>query len=118
MANNHESCIFCGIVDKRIKANIVFESDYVVAFHDINKAADLHLLIIPKIHFDSLNEVHSDSSAILAEMLLTAKDLAAKFNVNDSGFRLVMNTGKNAGQSVFHVHMHLLGGRLFSWPPG
>jgi len=116
--SNKPSCIFCDIANKKIKANIVSESEHLVAFHDTNKVAELHLLIIPKEHFASLNDIDENASAIMADMVLTAKNLARQFHVDETGYRLVMNTGKDAGQSVFHLHMHLLGGRPFSWPPG
>ena len=115
---NGIECIFCAIVNKQIKANIVLESDGVVAFHDINKAAPIHLLIIPKEHVANLNDASIDNSSILGEMLLTARELAFQFGLNESGYRVAMNTGRDAGQTVFHLHMHLLGGRHFSWPPG
>lgn len=111
-----KSCIFCDIVNKKINANVVFENDQVLAFHDINKVSDVHLLIIPKIHIESIKHVERDHKDILAELMFSAQKLAEQFNVD--GFRLVMNNGASAGQSVFHLHMHLLSGRKFSWPPG
>lgn len=115
---NSNDCVFCGIINKKIKANVVLDAKRVIAFHDLNKVADLHLLIIPKLHFENLNEMKPEHAEILADILLVAKELAAQFGIDKSGYRLVMNTGADAGQTVFHLHMHLLGGRIFSWPPG
>lgn len=112
------ACLFCAIVDKKINARIVQETDHVMAFHDINPVADTHLLIIPKIHLANVNYLSPDNVHVFSDMMLLAKDLALQLNLVDNGYRLVMNTGKNAGQTVFHLHMHLLGGRDFSWPPG
>jgi histidine triad (HIT) family protein len=112
------NCIFCGIVNKSIKANIVYETDNIVAFHDINKVADVHVLIIPKQHFSSLSDVPEESGEIMGDLLLAGKAIAAQLHVKKSGYRLVINSGRDAGQTVFHLHMHLLGNRVFSWPPG
>jgi histidine triad (HIT) family protein len=112
------NCIFCKIIDKQISANIVYETNNLMAFHDANPVARLHLLIIPKTHVASINDLDEAHAHVIADMILLAKQLARTFGVNESGYRLVMNTGKQAGQSVFHLHVHLLGGRDFSWPPG
>lgn len=111
-------CIFCRIVHKQIDADIVYENDTVMAFHDINPAANVHLLIIPKTHLASINDLDVKNVSVTTDMLLLAKQLAETFGVNKSGYRLIMNTGKQAGQTVFHLHLHLLGGRDLSWPPG
>lgn len=111
-------CIFCQIVKKQIPAKIVLENDHVVVFHDINKVADVHLIIIPKAHLKSVNDLENVHENITTEMMLAAKKAAHISNVHQSGYRLVINTGANAGQTVFHLHMHLLGGRSLSWPPG
>lgn len=112
------NCVFCSIIDKKIQASIIAETDRVLAFHDINPVADLHALIIPKIHLANINDVSKESASFLMDMVLLAKDLAKQFHVDKSGYRLVFNTERGAGQTVFHLHLHLLGGRSFSWPPG
>jgi histidine triad (HIT) family protein len=114
----HVDCIFCAIAHKKIKADIVSETDQVIAFHDINKIAPFHLLIIPKVHLTSMNDISDENAGTMTDMMLLAKNLARKFDVDKSGYRIVINTGKDAGQTVFHLHIHLLGGRSFSWPPG
>lgn len=111
-------CIFCAIAEKKAKASIVYETDTVVAFNDINKAAEVHVLIIPKKHLSSLNEIDEKNAQIMIDLTLAAKKLTAELGILDSGYRLVINTGPDGGQTVFHLHMHLLGGRSFTWPPG
>lgn len=108
------NCIFCAVVNKEIPAKILFEDDEVVAFSDINPAAPTHILIVPRKHSDSLASTHDRD--ILASLLVTARKLAAEMKMED--FRVVINNGSRAGQSVFHLHVHLLGGRDFHWPPG
>lgn len=107
-------CIFCAIIQHEIPANILYEDDQVVAFADINPVAPTHLLIVPRRHSDSLSS--TGEGDILAGLLLTARKLAADLNLED--YRVVINNGPSAGQSVFHLHVHLLGGRDFAWPPG
>jgi histidine triad (HIT) family protein len=114
----HEGCIFCRIIRKEIPAKIAGESDGAFAFHDVNPKAPVHILIIPKTHIESVNDLDTDLAVVLSEMTLMAKKLAKQNQIDASGFRLVMNTGRDAGQSVFHLHMHLLGGRMMEWPPG
>lgn len=111
-------CIFCKIVSKEIPAKVVFENDRVVAFHDVTPRAPIHVLIIPKEHIASVDELSEKSAPLLGEMTLSAQKLARDLGLQPSGYRIVMNTGKNAGQSVFHLHMHVLGGRPMDWPPG
>jgi histidine triad (HIT) family protein len=114
----NESCIFCSIIEKKIKAEIIEENEDVLAFKDINPQARFHVLIVPKIHVKSVNELNKEHEPYLSAMILLAKKLASTFNFADDGYRLVINTGARAGQSVFHIHLHLLAGREFSWPPG
>jgi len=114
----HPDCIFCKILRSEIPAKFVAESDTVVAFSDVNPMAPTHILIVPKEHIASVNELDDKHKHLVGEMTILAKKLAAENHVDKSGFRLVMNTGAGAGQSVFHLHMHLLGGRAMSWPPG
>jgi histidine triad (HIT) family protein len=111
-------CSFCAIIDKKISAQILAENDRVLAFSDINPQAPFHALIIPKVHIANCNELEQAHAPYLAYMMLMAKDLADRFNLGDKGYRLVINCGASAGQSVFHIHQHMLAGRPFAWPPG
>ncbi len=110
-------CLFCRIVAGKIPAQKVFEDDAVVAFHDINPQAPVHVLLVPRQHVASLDEAGSEHEALLGRILLTARKLAGELGVG-GGYRVVNNCGAAAGQSVFHVHFHLLGGRPLRWPPG
>jgi histidine triad (HIT) family protein len=111
-------CLFCGIVEGTIKANIVYQNDLVVAFNDIGPKAPVHVLIIPRKHIVGVLDVTLDDGAVIAEIFQIAARLAREFGIADSGFRVVVNSGPDSGQSVFHLHYHLLGGRQMSWPPG
>ena len=102
--------IFELILEGEVNSNIIYENDYVFAINDINPVSKIHILIIPKKKIESINFIEEEDSQILAQMFLTAKLLAKKFEINKSGYRLVINTGENAGQTVFHIHMHLIGG--------
>jgi histidine triad (HIT) family protein len=110
-------CLFCKIASKKIPAKIVYDDQDVFAFEDIGPQAPTHILICPKKHFASLNEATGEDATLIGKMHLVAADLARQRNLLD-GYRTVANTGAGAGQSVFHLHLHLLGGRAFSWPPG
>ncbi|MGH2729890.1 MAG: histidine triad nucleotide-binding protein [Actinomycetota bacterium] len=110
-------CLFCKIANKELDADIVYESDDVVAFRDINPGAPTHILVIPKRHLDSVRDLSSEDGALLAEMFTTMTSLAEKEGL-ERGYRIVTNVGPDAGQSVHHLHFHLLGGRGMSWPPG
>jgi len=110
-------CLFCKIAAKRIPAKIVYEDEDVFAFADINPQAPTHLLVCPKRHFASLHGAEEADQAVLGKMALVAAELARERKLED-GYRTVINTGTRAGQTVFHLHMHLLGGRTFDWPPG
>jgi len=110
-------CIFCKIVAGDIPSDRVYEDDQVVAFRDLNPQAPVHVLVVPRKHIASLNEVDPGDRALLGHLLLTTQTLAGRLGV-DSGYRVVNNCGASAGQSVFHIHFHLLGGRPMSWPPG
>ena len=111
-------CLFCGIVEGTIKAKIVYQNDLVVAFKDIGPKAPVHVLIIPRKHIVGVLDVTLDDGAVIAEIFQVAARLAREFGIADSGFRVVVNSGPDSGQSVFHLHYHLLGGRQMSWPPG
>jgi histidine triad (HIT) family protein len=110
-------CLFCKIATKQIPSKVVFEDDEVFAFEDIGPQAPTHVLIIPRRHFASLDEATPEDQAVLGKLQLVAADLARKLKLV-GGYRTVVNTGEGAGQSVFHLHLHLLGGRSFRWPPG
>jgi histidine triad (HIT) family protein len=111
-------CLFCKIAAREIPADIVHEADDVVAFRDINPQAPTHILLIPKEHLESAASVTDDQADLLAAIVQTAAHLARAEGVDGSGWRLVTNVGPNAGQSVPHLHFHLLGGRRMEWPPG
>ncbi|MFP4598179.1 MAG: histidine triad nucleotide-binding protein [Persicimonas sp.] len=110
--------IFCKIIDGEIPSEKVYEDDDVFAFKDINPAAPTHILVIPKEHIASLWEADEDQAELLGTLMLRARDIAAEQGLEDDGFRLVLNTGAGVGQSVFHIHLHVIGGRDLSWPPG
>lgn len=111
-----EDCLFCKILRKEIPAKIVAESPECVAFRDINPQAPTHVLIIPREHVASLNE--ATDAAMIGRLALFAAEIAKREGISESGYRSVINTNADAGQTVFHVHLHLLGGRKFRWPPG
>lgn len=113
-----ENCLFCRIINKDIPGRVVYEDDILLAFEDIRPQAPVHILLIPKVHFASLAEAGEDQQAILGRLLLRAKALAEEKGVDRTGYRIVLNTGPDSGQEVFHIHFHLLGGRKMSWPPG
>lgn len=113
------STIFSKIINKEIPADIVFESDNVLAFKDINPQAPVHILIIPKIEIPKVTDVKGNEHAnLLGEMIDAANKIAKEMKIADDGFRLVFNCGDNGGQEVYHLHLHLLGGRKMNWPPG
>lgn len=111
-------CIFCKIVAGEIPADIVFENDHVVAFRDLNPQAPLHCLVIPKKHIATINDLEPEDNALVGELFLAAKQIAADNGLDERGYRTVMNCNAEAGQTVFHIHLHLLGGRAMTWPPG
>ncbi len=115
----HEpSCLFCKILKREIPAQIVQENDHCFAFADIHPQAPKHLLVVPKAHIKSINELTVENAHVVGEMALMAQSVAREQGIDKSGYRLVMNTGDHGGQSVHHLHMHVLGGRSLSWPPG
>ncbi len=113
-----DNCIFCKIASHELNAQIVYEDDDFMAFNDINPKAPVHVLVIPKTHLDSLLEVRAQQADLVARLLLTAAKVARQLGVAEDGFRIVINTGDNGGQTVYHLHLHLLGGRFMTWPPG
>jgi histidine triad (HIT) family protein len=111
-----DRCLFCRIVRKEIPAQIVAETDDCVAFRDVNPQAPLHVLVIPREHVPTLND--ATDPALVGRLAMVAADIAQREGVAESGYRTVINTNADAGQTVFHVHLHLLGGRRMGWPPG
>ncbi len=111
-------CIFCKIGRKEIPSRIAYEDRQVIAFEDVNPQAPTHTLIIPKEHFATLNDISQEEEALLGHLMLVATRLAQEKGLQEEGYRLVANCMEGAGQSVFHIHLHLLGGRKFNWPPG
>jgi histidine triad (HIT) family protein len=111
-------CLFCKFVSGEITPNIVYQDDEVLAFRDINPQAPTHILIIPKRHIPTLNDLTPDDAELVGKLYLTAKKLAEDEGIDEPGYRTVMNCNEEAGQSVFHIHLHLLGGRPMAWPPG
>ncbi len=111
-------CIFCKIVNKEIPSNTVYEDDKSIAFHDISPQAPTHILVIPKKHIRSLVESDESDTELLGHLAQVARNIANDKGLGENGFRLVLNSGLQAGQSVWHIHFHLLGGRKMNWPPG
>lgn len=111
-------CLFCRIISREIQATIVYEDEQVVAFNDINPQAPTHVLLVPRRHIESLNDLTRDDDQLVGDLVRRAAAIARQRGVSTSGFRTVFNTNADAGQSVFHIHLHLLGGRAMHWPPG
>jgi histidine triad (HIT) family protein len=115
---NVADCLFCKIVSGEIPGSIVFQDDRLVAFKDINPQAPMHILIVPRRHIATLNDLTEADAALVGEMVRRAAALATEQGYEDRGYRTVLNCNEEAGQSVFHIHLHVLGGRRFGWPPG
>ncbi len=113
-----EECLFCRIVGKEIPSEIVFENNKLLAFSDIDPQAPFHILIIPKEHITTVNDLNSKHKELLGDIVLAAKRLALENDIAENGYRMVFNCNKNGGQAVYHIHLHLLGGRQMNWPPG
>lgn len=111
-------CLFCKIINGEIPSQKVYEDEYVYAFNDISPTAPVHVLIIPKKHISTINDIEEDDSELIGKIYLAAKKIAKEKGISEEGFRIVTNCNKNAGQTVFHIHYHLLGGREFNWPAG
>ena len=111
-------CIFCRIIQKQIPARIVYEDESVVAFEDINPQAPVHILVIPKKHIPTALDIGPEDHSLIGHIFTTAGNIARERGIADSGFRLVMNTNPDSGQEVYHIHLHMLGGRPMHWPPG
>jgi len=111
-------CLFCKFVSGEIKPDIVYESDDVLAFNDINPQAPMHILIIPKKHIATINAIELEDEILVGKLYSAAKLIAKNKEFDADGYRVIMNCNEAAGQTVFHIHLHLLAGRKFSWPPG
>ena len=112
------ACLFCNIAARTTPAQIVFETDHVVAFKDIRPVAPTHALVIPKRHVTGVHDATGSDAELLGQVLLAAREVAEQLGLSAGGYRLVINQGPDAGQSVFHLHVHVLGGRNMTWPPG
>jgi histidine triad (HIT) family protein len=113
-----DDCLFCKIIAGEIPSNKVYSDDDIYAFQDINPAAPQHVLIIPKKHLTDVSSANEEDQALLGKLLLKANQIAQDLGLTEDGFRYVINTGRDGGQTVFHLHLHLLGGRALQWPPG
>lgn len=113
-----DDCLFCKFVKGVIQPKKVYEDDHTLAFDDINPQAPCHVLVIPKEHVESINEIDDRHVEVMGRLFVAAKSVARQKGVTANGYRLVVNTGAHAGQTVFHVHMHVIGGREMRWPPG
>jgi histidine triad (HIT) family protein len=113
-----QECIFCKIVAGELSADIVYQDDTVTAFHDINPQAPIHVVVVPNRHIESLGTIDEDDWATLGHVLAKAPEVARRTGIAEGGFRVVLNTGRDAGMAVYHLHAHVLGGRQLGWPPG
>jgi histidine triad (HIT) family protein len=111
-------CLFCEIVAGRVPAKIAYQDDQMLAFHDINPQGPTHVLVVPRRHITSLLELTPEDDALVGGLVRRARELAVEKGLDERGFRLVLNCGEDAGYSVYHIHLHLVGGRKMGWPPG
>ena len=111
-------CLFCKMVSRAIQPDVVYETDEVLAFRDINPQAPLHVLVIPKLHVSTLNDLEPAHADVMGKLFLAARQVASDAGLAERGYRTVVNCNAEAGQSVFHIHLHVLGGRPMHWPPG
>lgn len=111
-------CLFCKIIAREIPAEVIYETEDVLVFRDVNSVAPIHALAVPKKHIATLNDLDESNVSLIGKMYLAAKEVARQENLEKQGYRTVINCGENAGQTVFHIHLHILGGRPFTWPPG
>ncbi len=119
MSERHDpGCLFCRIIRREAPAKILFETPHVLAFEDVRPQAPVHALVVPKEHIASLNDAPDGSETLLGEVLLAARRVAREKGIAETGYRIVLNTGPESGQAVFHIHFHVLGGRPLHWPPG
>ena len=115
---SNESCLFCKILAGDIPAEIIYESDTAIGFRDINPKAPTHVVVIPRKHIATINDIEPDDQQVVGSLFTAAREIAEKEGHADAGYRVAMNCNEAAGQTVFHIHLHLLAGRSFSWPPG
>lgn len=118
MAEKMINCIFCKIANKEIPSELVYEDELVVAFNDIHPQAPIHILIIPKQHIATINDIQSSQEALVGHLFTVAQTIASTLKIATEGYRVVMNCNQYGGQAVYHIHLHLLGGKQLSWPPG
>ncbi len=111
-------CLFCKIIDGEIPADVVYQNDQVMAFRDINPQAPVHVLLIPKRHIATLNDLNPEDAELIGQLYLAAKQVALDMEVAEKGYRTLINCNEDGGQDVFHIHMHLMAGRRMRWPPG
>ena len=111
-------CLFCKMVSGEIQPDVVFEDDDVLAFRDVSPQAPVHVLVIPKTHIATTNDLTAEHAGLVGKMVLAAQRVAAEEGIAEPGYRMVMNCNPGAGQSVYHIHLHMLGGRPMNWPPG
>jgi len=111
-------CVFCRIIKKELPAKVVFENEKVLAFEDLKPQAPIHIIIVPKQHIPKVSDLEEDTKGLAGELVLTANAIAARKGIDKSGYRIVINCNRDGGQLVFHLHLHLLGGRTMAWPPG
>ncbi len=112
------NCLFCKMVAGDIQPDVVYESDSVLAFRDLNPQAPVHILVIPKKHIATINDISDDDEVLIGELYTAAKKIASQEGISNNGYRAVMNCNEDGGQAVYHIHLHLLGGRSMAWPPG
>ncbi|GAB6169641.1 HIT domain-containing protein [Clostridium carnis] len=112
------SCIFCSIIKGEIPCNKIYEDDKVLAFHDISPEAPVHFLVIPKEHIQSVNNINEENSDIISHIFIVINKLVRELNISESGYRIINNCGEDGGQTVNHIHFHVLGARELKWPPG
>jgi histidine triad (HIT) family protein len=112
------NCIFCKIIEKKMPSKIIHEDEYTVAFEDINPQSPVHSLIVPKKHIADIHSITVADRELIGHLFFVARAIASRLGLENSGYRMVINNGRGAGQTVFHLHLHLLAGRRFTWPPG
>ncbi|MCX7126272.1 MAG: histidine triad nucleotide-binding protein [Gammaproteobacteria bacterium] len=112
------TCLFCKIASGEIPTKLIYQDSDIVAFNDIAPQAPHHILIIPRKHIATINDIQEEDTALLGKMMLVGKKIAAELSISDAGFRVLMNCNRHGGQAVYHIHLHLLGGRQMAWPPG
>jgi histidine triad (HIT) family protein len=115
---SENECIFCDIIEGRMPGDIIYEDDEIVAFKDINPQAPVHVLVVPRKHYPTLLDLRDEDANLIGRLILVASELARRFNIDRRGFRVVFNCNRESGQSIYHLHLHLLGGRIMTWPPG